>query len=119
MRDYESNDVETAAALAAEDAEPDYDRPTRAEAEWEAECDEFGCHDEDVLDAWALENGYPVPPVTDEEVDRWMAQEAAEEALEGDESDTEEYTGSECPLCGADLQGGEEHDPTCPVTGAS
>lgn len=33
MRDYDSNDVETAAALAAEDAEPDWDRPTRAEAE--------------------------------------------------------------------------------------
>lgn len=31
MRDYDSNDVETAAYLAADDAEPDYDVPTRAE----------------------------------------------------------------------------------------
>lgn len=40
-RDYESNDVEGAAYLAREDADPhDYDKPTRAELAAEAEADE-------------------------------------------------------------------------------
>lgn len=33
MRDYDSTDLAGAAHLAAEDAEPAYDRPTRAEAQ--------------------------------------------------------------------------------------
>jgi hypothetical protein len=40
--DYESGDLESAAYLAQEDADPDYDQPTRAEAE----ADERECSNE-------------------------------------------------------------------------